>query len=261
MTAWVDAHCHLQLDLDATRFEVADADAQVDRAHAAGVERMVCVGTGLETSRQALALASRYDDVYATVGLHPHDASRLGGDWDALVELADADRCVAIGEAGFDLHYEHSPQQDQEIAFRHHIALAKAVDRPLMIHSRNAWDETFRVLDAEGVPDRTIFHCFTGGPDEARAALDRDCYLSFSGIISFKTADDIRAAAAFAPAERLLVETDSPYLAPVPHRGKPNEPGYVPLVGAALAAARGVDVATIAELTRTNAARVFGLDR
>jgi TatD DNase family protein len=261
MTAWVDAHCHLQLDLDATRFEVADADAQVDRAHAAGVEWMVCVGTGLETSRQALALASRYDDVYATVGLHPHDASHLGADWDALVELADADRCVAIGEAGFDLHYEHSPQQDQEIAFCHHIGLAKAVDRPLMIHSRNAWDETFRVLDAEGVPARTIFHCFTGGPDEARAALDRDCYLSFSGIISFKTADEIRAAAAFAPAERLLVETDSPYLAPVPHRGKPNEPAYVPLVGAALAAARGVDPATIADLTRTNAARVFGLDR
>jgi len=261
MTAWVDAHCHLQLDLDATRFEVANPDGQVERAHAAGVAWMVCVGTGLDTSRQALALSSRYEDVYATVGLHPHDASRLGRDWDALVELADADRCVAIGEAGFDLHYEHSTRLDQEIAFRHHIELAKALNRPLMIHSRNAWDETFRVLDAEGIPDRTIFHCFTGGPDEARAALDRDCYLSFSGIISFKTADEIRAAAAFAPAERLLVETDSPYLAPVPHRGKPNEPAYVPLVGAALAAARGVDTATIAELTLTNAAHVFEVVR
>ena len=111
-----------------------------------------------------------------------------------------------------------------------------------MIHSRNAWDDTFRVLDDEGVPARTIFHCFTGGPDEARAALDRDCYLSFSGIVSFKTADDVRAAAALAPADRVLVETDSPYLAPVPHRGKPNEPAFVSLVGAALAAARGVDV-------------------
>jgi len=261
MTAWVDAHCHLQLDLNATRFEVADADAQVERAHAAGVEWMVCVGTGLETSRQALELSSRYDDVYATVGLHPHDASHLGSDWDALVALADATRCVAIGEAGFDLYYEHSPQQDQEVAFRHHIELAKALDRPLMIHARNAWDETFRVLDAEGVPARTIFHCFTGGPDEARAALDRDCYLSFSGIISFKTADEIRAAAAYAPAERLLVETDSPYLAPIPHRGKSNEPAYVPLVGAALAATRGVDAATIAELTCANAARVFEVVR
>ena len=130
-----------------------------------------------------------------------------------------------------------------------------------MIHSREAWSETFRVLDAEGLPARTIFHCFTGGPDEARAALDRDCYLSFSGIVSFKTADDVRAAAALAPGDRILVETDSPYLAPVPHRGKTNEPAYVPIVGAALAAARGVGDEEIAELTRANAARVFGVER
>ncbi len=261
MTAWVDAHCHLQLELGETRFEVSEADAQVERARAAGVEWMVCVGTGLETSRQALELASRYDDVYATVGLHPHDASRLDAEWDALAELARAERCVAIGEVGFDLFYEHSSREQQEVAFRRHIALAKAVDRPLMIHSRDAWDDTFRVLDAEGVPARTIFHCFTGGPHEARAALDRDCYLSFSGIVSFKTADDVRAAAAVAPAARVLVETDSPYLAPVPHRGKPNEPAYVALVGAALAAARGVDADEIAELTRANAARVFEVVR
>jgi TatD DNase family protein len=261
VTAWVDAHCHLQLELGETRFEVAEADAQVERARAAGVEWMVCVGTGLETSRQALELASRYDDVYATVGLHPHDASQLDAEWAALAELARAERCVAIGEAGFDLFYEHSPRDQQEVAFRRHIALAKAVDRPLMIHSRDAWDDTFRVLDAEGLPNRTIFHCFTGGPDEARAALDRDCYLSFSGIVSFKTADDVRAAAALAPADRVLVETDSPYLAPVPHRGKPNEPAYVALVGSALAAARGVDPDDIAELTRANAARVFEVVR
>jgi TatD DNase family protein len=193
--------------------------------------------------------------------LHPHDAKELDDAIDGLVALAGADGCVAIGEAGFDLHYEHSPHAEQEAAFRRQIRLATEVDRPLMIHSRNAWDDTFRVLDDEGVPARTIFHCFTGGPDEARAALDRDCYLSFSGIVSFKTADDIRAAAALAPAARVLVETDSPYLAPVPHRGKPNEPAFVPIVGAALAAARGVDVNEIAELTRANAARVFGVER
>jgi TatD DNase family protein len=261
MTAWVDAHCHLQLELGETRFEVAEAEAQVDRARAAGVEWMVCVGTGLETSRQALELASRFDDVYATVGLHPHDASALDAEWDALAELATSERCVAIGEAGFDLFYEHSSRDEQEIAFRRHIGLAKAVDRPLMIHSRDAWDDTFRVLDAEGLPPRTIFHCFTGGPVEAKAALDRDCYLSFSGIVSFKTADDVRAAAALAPGARVLVETDSPYLAPVPHRGKPNEPAFVPVVGAALGAARGVEADEIAELTRANAARVFGVVR
>ena len=258
---WVDSHCHLQLEIGEARFSPDDADAQVMRARDAGVEWMVCVGTGLETSTQAIDLASRYVDVYATVGLHPHDAKDLEAEWSGLAALAGAERCVAIGEAGFDLNYEHSPHEEQEVAFRRQIQLAKTVDRPLMIHSRNAWDDTFRVLDSEGVPARTIFHCFTGGPDEARAALDRDCYLSFSGIVSFKSAEDVRAAAAIARAERVLVETDSPYLAPVPHRGRPNEPAFVSIVGAALAAARGVDVREIADLTRANAARVFGVER
>ena len=261
MATWVDAHCHLQLEVGDARFDADDADAQVRRARAAGVEWMVCVGTGLDTSLQAIELAATHPDVYATVGLHPHDASRLDDEWAGLVAAADAERCVAIGEVGFDLYYEHSSAEEQEIAFRRHVGLAKTVDRPLMIHSRDAWEQTFRVLDDEGVPPRTIFHCFTGGPDEARAALDRDCYLSFSGIVSFKSADDVRAAAALAPADRVLVETDSPYLAPVPHRGKPNEPAFVSLVGAALAAARGVDVDEIAEVTRANAARVFGVSR
>jgi len=249
------------LELGETRFDTDQADAQVQRAREAGIEWMVCVGTGLDTSQQAIDLAAQYDDVYATVGLHPHDASQLYAEWDGLVALADAERCVAIGEAGFDLHYEHSPRGEQERAFRRHVQLAKAVHRPLMIHSRDAWDDTFRVLDEEGVPERTIFHCFTGGPDEARRALDRDCYLSFSGIVSFKTADDVRAAAALAPAERVLVETDSPYLAPAPNRGKANEPAWVALVGAALAGARGAAVDDIAALTRANAARVFGVER
>jgi TatD DNase family protein len=258
---WVDAHCHLQLEIGVARFSPDDAEAQVTRARDASVEWMVCVGTGLETSTQAVDLAARYDDVYATVGLHPHDAKNVDGEWSGLVALAGADRCVAIGEAGFDLHYEHSPREEQEDAFRRQIRLAKDVDRPLMIHSRNAWDDTFRVLDDEGVPARTIFHCFTGGPGEARAALDRDCYLSFSGIVSFKSATDVREAAALAPGERVLVETDSPYLAPVPHRGQPNEPAYVSIVGAALAAARSAEVREIADLTRANAARVFGVER
>ena len=258
---WVDAHCHLQLEIGEARFSPADADAQVWRARAADVEWMVCVGTGLETSRQAVDLAAQYDDVYATVGLHPHDASNLDAEWDGIAALVGGERVVAIGEAGFDLHYTHSPRAEQEEAFRRHILLAHDVDRPLMIHSREAWDETFRALDDEGVPARTIFHCFTGGPDEARRALDRGCYLSFSGIVSFKAADDVRAAAALAPADRVLVETDSPYLAPAPHRGKPNEPAYLPLVGAALAGARGVDVGEVAELTRANAARVFSVER
>ena len=259
--AWVDAHCHLQLEIGEARFSPDDADAQVERARAAGVEWMVCVGTGLETSRQALDLAAGYPDVYATVGLHPHDASQLDAEWEALVALADAERCVAIGEAGFDLHYERSPHAEQEVAFRRHIQLAKAVDRPLMIHSRNAWDETFRVLDDEGLPARTIFHCFTGGPEEANAALARGCYLSFSGIVSFKNAEALREAARITPANRILVETDSPFLAPEPFRGRQNEPALVVAVGAALAKARGVEPEEIADLTRANAVRAFGVDR
>jgi TatD DNase family protein len=249
---WVDAHCHLQ---------GTDADAQIARASAAGVEWMVCVGTDLPTSHAALDLAARHPIVYGTVGLHPHDASKLGAEWGMLEPLALTDRCVAIGEAGFDLYYEHSPRDEQETAFRFQIRLAKRVGRPLVIHSRDAWDDTFRVLDDEGVPDRAIFHCFTGGPQEAKLALDRGCHLSFSGIVSFKSAQPVRDAARLVPDDLLLVETDAPYLAPEPFRGRPNEPALVGVVGAALAAARDTDPIEIADLTRANAARVFGVER
>ncbi len=249
---WVDAHCHLQL---------AGGDEHLARARLAGVEWMVCVGTDLVTSQEALALSGANPDVYGTVGLHPHDASKLAAEWGMLERLASVDRCVAIGECGFDLYYEHSPRDEQETAFRWQIRLAKDTGLPLVIHSRDAWDDTFRVLDDEGVPPVTVFHCFTGGSDEARAALDRDCYLSFSGIVSFKNADALRDAARCAPADRLLVETDSPYLAPEPYRGKMNEPAYVVAVGDALARARGVDAREVAEQTRANAARVFGVAR
>ncbi len=249
---WVDSHCHLQL---------AGGDEHVARARAAGVEWMVCVGTDLETSQAAMAIADRHEDVYAAVGLHPHDASKLGAEWAMLEPLAVSDGCVAIGECGFDLFYEHSPRDEQETAFRFQIRLAKHANKPLVIHSRDAWTDTFRVLDDEGVPERTIFHCFTGGPDEATAAVARGCYLSFSGIVSFKNADALREAARITPADRVLVETDSPFLTPEPFRGKPNEPALVVAVGEALARARGVAPEEIAEITRANAARAFGVER
>ncbi len=252
MSRWVDSHCHLQL---------AGGDEHVVRARAAGVEWMVCVGTDLETSQASLAFADRHPDVYASVGLHPHDASRLGAEWAMLEPLAVSDACLAIGECGFDLFYEHSPRDEQETAFRFQIRLAKHARKPLVVHTRDAWDDTFRVLDDEGVPERTILHCFTGGPEEASAALERGCYLSFSGIVSFKNADGLRAAARLAPADRILVETDSPFLTPEPHRGKPNEPALVVAVGAALARARGVEAEEIAETTRRNAGLAFGVER
>lgn len=250
--AWIDAHCHLQFEGRGPN----PAEA-VARAVEAGVERMVCIGTDLPTSAEAVRLAGEFAEVWATVGLHPHDASKLADEWDGLVELAGAERVVGIGEAGFDLYYRHSEPDAQEAAFRAQIRLAHDRGLPLVIHSRDAWTETFTVLESDGVPPRTVFHCFTGGPAEADRALALGCWLSYSGIVSFKTADDLRAAAAATPADRLLVETDSPFLAPVPHRGKPNEPALLPAVGAALAAARGEPVDTVAEVTRANALAFF----
>ena len=253
---WVDSHCHLGYEGTDESPETAIAEAR-----AAGVDALICVGTDLDSSRRAVDLARRHPEVRATVGLHPHDASRLGEQWDALEALARdaADVVAGIGEAGFDLFYEHSARDEQEVAFRTQVQLAHELDRALVIHSRDAWDDTFSVLADAGVPARTVFHCFTGGPAEARRALDLGAHLSFSGIVSFKNADDVRAAAALAPLDRVLVETDAPFLAPVPHRGKPNRPAWVVDVGAALAAAMGRPVDEVAAATRRNAAEVFGL--
>ncbi|MGH9049944.1 MAG: TatD family hydrolase [Acidimicrobiia bacterium] len=247
----MDSHCHLQ--------SVSGDPAEVlARARDAGVEWLVCVGTDLATSREAVDLARAYpQQVRATVGLHPHEASRLDDEWDALVDLTRADGVVAVGECGFDLHYEHSPRSSQEDAFRAQIRLAHERHLPLVIHSRDAWDDTFRVLREESPPPRTVFHCFTGGADEARTALGLGGALSFSGIVSFPNADDLRAAAAVTPPDGLLVETDAPYLAPVPHRGRENEPSLVGAVGAALASARGEPVEWVAAATAATAGRIF----
>jgi TatD DNase family protein len=246
---WVDSHCHLQ--------SLGDPDGAIERAREVDVSAMVCVGTDLETSRQAIDLAARHPDVQATVGLHPHDASKLSAEWESLEALAEAGDVAGVGETGFDFHYLHSPADEQETAFRAQIRLAKRLDRALVVHSRDAWDATFGVLADEGPPARTVLHCFTGGPDEARRALDLGALLSYSGIITFPDAGDLRAAAAITPLDRLLVETDAPYLAPAPRRGRENEPGLVPLVGAAVATAAGRHESEIAERTAANAAAAF----
>src|SRR5215207_3352276 len=247
--SWVDSHCHL--------YSLRDPNAAIERAREAGVTAMVCVGTDLETSRQAIELAARHPDVRATAGLHPHDASKLAVEWERLAELAQSADVVGIGETGFDFYYLHSPAGEQETAFRAQIRLAKRLDRALVVHSRDAWHDTFRVLADEGPPSRTVLHCFTGGPGEARRALDLGAFLSYSGIVTFPGADDVRAAAGVTPLDRLLVETDAPYLAPVPHRGRENEPGLVPLVGAAVAVATGRPETEIAACTAENAEACF----
>jgi len=246
---WADSHCHLQYE--------GITDDAVAAAAAAGVGRIICVGTDAPQSAQAISVArSHPGTVWATVGLHPHDASQ---GVDGIVGLLGPSEVVGIGECGLDYHYDHSPREVQREAFAAQIVLAHLHDLALVIHTREAWDDTFAILEEEGVPERTVLHCFTGGPTEARRCLDSGASLSFSGIVTFKTAGDIREAAAIAPLDRILVETDAPYLTPVPHRGSPNGPAYVTLVGAAVAEAKGVAVDEVEAVTWANTAALFGL--
>ena len=226
----------------------------LQRARDAGVERFVVIGTDAPTCEQAIAIASQHDDVWATVGLHPHDATQ---GTDSILSYITQPRVVAIGECGLDYYYEHSPRDVQMRVFAEQIALAKQHDLTLVIHTRDAWDDTYAVLDAEGMPQNTIIHCFSGGPVEAQECLNRGAYLSFSGIVTFKTANELREAAFLCPLDKILIETDSPFLAPIPHRGRPNEPAHVGLVGTAIADLRGLDVAEFASITSANALAAF----
>jgi TatD DNase family protein len=192
--------------------------------------------------------------------LHPHEATDGVDEVANLLarEVEAPDRVVvAVGECGLDYYYEHSPRDAQRAAFAAQIELAQVHDLALVIHARDAWADLFDVLHGEGVPDRTVLHCFTGGPDEVDACLRAGMYVSFSGIVTFKNAADVRAAAARCPLDRLLVETDSPFLAPVPHRGRANEPSYLPLVGDAIAAVKGCAVDEVRERSAAAAAMVF----
>jgi TatD DNase family protein len=238
---WTDAHCHITAEV-------------LDDARAAGVTRLITVGTDLASSRAAIALASAHDGVWATAGVHPHDAK---DGIDGIEELLGD--VVAVGECGLDYHYEHSPRGVQREIFAAQIGLAHEHDLALVIHAREAWDDTFAVLASEGVPDRTVFHCFTGGPDEAERCLALGAALSFSGIVTFKTAGEVREAAVLCPLDRMMVETDSPYLAPVPHRGARNQPAWVPLVGAAVAETKGLPIEEVARATTATAERIFRL--
>ena len=267
MAGWFDSHCHVQEEyLPGDDGAEADLEPVLGRAAEAGIDRLVCIGTGAATSQQAVALARATADTRATprawasIGLHPHEAS-AGVDAVANLlgrELARDDGVVvAVGECGLDYYYEHSPRDAQRAAFAAQIALAHAHNLALVIHARDAWSDLFDVLHAEGVPERTVLHCFTGGPEEVEQCLREGMYISFSGIITFKNAADVREAAARCPLDRLLVETDSPFLAPVPHRGRTNEPSYLPFVGDAVAAVKHCPVDEVRERSAAAAAMVF----
>jgi TatD DNase family protein len=246
---WIDSHCHIHDE------RIPDGpDGAVAAAMEMGVTTLVTVGCDRATSAAAIDVASRHSNVFATVGLHPHDA--VNG-VDTIVDLLDTPGIVAIGEAGLDYYYEHSERDIQKAAFAEQIQLAHERGLPLVIHSRDAWDDTFEILDAEGVPDNTIFHCFTGGPDEARRCLERGTVLSFSGIVTFPSAKDVREAALLCPLESMLIETDSPYLAPVPQRGKKNRPAWVPHVGQFIADLRNIPVNELAGQTAANTRRIL----
>ncbi len=245
---YTDSHCHLY---DTRGVPIDDVIAA---ARAAGVTTMINVGCDAATTQQAIAVAATHTDIYATAGLHPHEAKH---GVDTILPYVDDPGIVAIGECGLDFYYDHSPRPEQRVAFAAQIQLAHERSLPLVIHTRDAWDETFDILDAEGTPARTVFHCFTGGPGEARRCLDRGAYLSFSGIVTFKTATDLHDAARLCPLEQMLAETDSPYLAPVPHRGKPNQPAFVTHVVQALAMIRGAPLDEVRAATVANACLAF----
>ena len=247
--AWADHHCHLPAG-DAATEVIADA-------RSAGVGLLVNVGTDMDASRRAISVAEAHEGVWATAGVHPHEASK---GMDGLEALIGHSEVVAVGETGLDYHYDHSPRPVQRQMFAAQVELANRHGLPLVVHSRSAWDDTLSVLDLEGVPSRTVMHCFTGGPEEAEECLRRGAMLSFSGIVTFSKADDVREAARACPLDRLLVETDSPYLAPVPHRGRKNRPALVGVVGAAVAEAKGLDVTEVEEATWATTRTFYGLD-
>lgn len=254
---WVDSHCHL----DGPRF-AGDRDEVVARAAAAGVTRLLAIGTGdgppdLDC---AVRIAEAYPNVWASVGVHPHDAAKWTEECSpALVERMRHPRVVALGEIGLDYHYDFSPRDTQERVFLEQMAIAAAAGRPILIHTREAWDDTFRLLETHWAPTGLpgVMHCFSGGPAEAERALALGFTLSFAGIVTYPKAPELREAAKITPLDRMLVETDSPYLAPVPYRGKRNEPAYTALTGESLAETLGIPAAELARRTSENFDRLF----
>jgi TatD DNase family protein len=251
----IDSHCHLDFPDFAT-----ELDAVVGRARAAGIDRMVTISTRVARQAEVLAIAERFPDVFCSVGTHPHYAhEELDVSVDDLVARTRPAKVVALGEAGLDYHYDTSPRDAQERGFRNHIAAARETGLPLVIHSRQADDDTARILEEEtgkrAFP--AVLHCFTGGPELARRAVALGHYVSFTGILTFKNSGALRDIAASLPADRILVETDAPYLAPGRYRGKRNEPAYVVETAKVLAEARGVSFDAIARETTENFFRLF----
>jgi len=251
----IDSHCHL--DFDALS---ADLDGVLARAAAAGVDGMVTISTWVDKFASIAAIADAHDNVWCSVGTHPHNADQeLHIQTEDLVRLAEHPKCVAIGEAGLDYFYDNAPREAQATGFRRHIAAARTTGLPLVIHTRRADEDTITILEAETEQGSFPFvlHCFTAGAELAKRGLALGGYVSFSGIITFRNAEEIREIAKMVPADRYLVETDAPYLAPIPHRGQSNEPSFVRHTAEKLAEVRGISLDRLAGETTANFGRLF----
>ena len=252
--AWSDSHVHLTDE----RF-ASDLDAVIERARAAGLTGLVTVSTYLGDGDRCAELAAAHDFIRFAVGVHPHEAKHWNLEASRAVERAvRRPKAVAVGEIGLDYHYNRSPPKEQRAAFREQIVLAHAAGLPIVVHTRAAWDDTFAILrDENAAALGGVFHCFSGGPEEAKKALATGFFLSFAGPLTFRNADALREAAALVPVDRLLIETDAPYLTPHPHRGERNEPARVGLVGERLAAIHDVPADALAGTIAGNLDRLF----
>lgn len=255
---FIDSHCHLDR-LDLSAYE-GDLDKVVEAARQAGVDRMLCIGIDLENGPEVVELAERYDDVYASVGVHPLDCKEVVPDINVVRSLADHRKVIAIGETGLDYYYAGSEgvQAVQRQSFINHLQLASELELPVVVHTRDAREDTIDFIREYGSRDSAgVLHCFTESLDMAKAALDLNYYISISGIVTFRNAAALREVVQFLPMDRLLIETDSPYLAPVPHRGRSNEPRFVVEVARFIAGLKGVTPEVLGEKTTENFYRLF----
>lgn len=254
----IDTHCHLDEDAFAD-----DVEAVVDAALEQGVSAIVTIGTDASSSRRSVELAERFPSVYAVVGIHPnYTAAAVAGDWEVIEDLSKSSRVVAVGETGLDRYWDYAPPELQREYFVRHLELSRKISKPFVVHCRDADDEVREMLrkDADSGPLNGVMHSFCQTLESAEECLSLGMHLSFTGMLTFKRNDELRAIAGSLPKERLFVETDAPYLAPVPFRGKRNEPAYVQYTLNSLAEAHGIPADEMAAITTANACRFFGID-
>ena len=253
---FVDSHCHLDR-LDLTDYN-NDLSLAIDAARMRDVSRMLCIGISMDNAQAVVDISQRFDDVYASVGVHPMDVGDTLADFEQLAVLASTDSVIAIGETGLDYYYSKEGIELQQESFRCHLELSSKLKKPVVVHTREAREDTIEIIRQHGDSNVAgVLHCFTENWEMAKEALDLNYYISFSGIVTFRNADTLREVVKKVPLDRMLIETDAPYLAPVPYRGKKNEPKYVVEVAKCIAQLRGLSIESVAEITSDNFDNLF----